>query len=242
MQTGKIHIGTSGWHYHHWKGTFYPAEIKDSDQFALYAKTFNTVEINNSFYRLPLLKTFSEWRDAAPAGFIFAVKASRFFTHAKKLIPDKAGLQKFFNRVERLHEKLGPVLFQLPPQWKINVERLRLFLSELPNGHRYTFEFRNATWYHDDVYRVLHDYNSAFCIYELGGHSSPLEVTADFVYMRLHGPGDKYQGSYSNNDLNAWKKRCIYWQNEGKDVYIYFDNDQQGYAAFNAKTLLKMLR
>lgn len=241
MRKGKIHIGTSGWHYKHWKGTFYPEDIKDKDQFAEYLKTFSTVELNNSFYRLPPPETFESWRKATPAGFIFAVKASRFLTHNKKLIVDKNSIKRLFHSVDKLGKKLGPILFQLPPTWRINAERLATFIAALPIGYRYTFEFREHSWYTEEVYKILTDNNCAFCIYELEHHLSPVLVTADFVYMRLHGPGNKYQGSYSDKTLKEWAGRCKTWQKKGLDVYIYFDNDQEGYAAFNAKDLLSIV-
>ena len=239
-RNGKIYIGTSGWHYKHWKGTFYPGDITDTEQFSYYKKHFNTVEINNSFYKLPTPKTFREWKEAAPARFIFSVKASRFITHMKKLKPDAVSIGKFFNHAGKLEEKLGPVLFQLPPRWKINTERLAAFLERLPAGHRYTFEFRNPSWYEHEVYDLLRQYNCAFCIYHLERHLSPLEVTAGFVYIRLHGPGNKYQGNYTKRALEKWSGYCREWQSDRKDVYVYFDNDQAGYAAFNAQQLLLM--
>jgi uncharacterized protein YecE (DUF72 family) len=241
MQQGRIYIGTSGWNYKHWKGTFYPADVKDSEQFGLYMQTFNTVELNNSFYHLPAIKTFSGWRKAASEGFIFSIKASRYITHMKKLIVDKDSIKKFFSHAGTLKEKMGPVLFQLPPHWKINVERLATFLARLPKGKRYTFEFRNETWYQEQVYELLKKYNCAFCIYELERHLSPFKETANFIYIGLHGPGNKYQGSYSDTALQKWKTRCLKWQENSKDVYIYFDNDQEGFAAFNAQKLLEMI-
>jgi uncharacterized protein YecE (DUF72 family) len=242
MRKGNIHIGTSGWHYKHWKGTFYPPDIKESQQFEAYLRYFDTVELNNSFYMLPSIKTFGNWRKATPPGFIFAVKASRYFTHMKKLIVDKASIRKFFTHVNKLEEKLGPILFQLPPKWKVNAERLKDFIAALPNGYRFTFEFREHSWYNDEVYTILKENNCAFCIYELEYHLSPLEVTADFVYTRLHGPGKKYQGSYKEATLKEWAHRCKQWQKNGKDVFIYFDNDQEGYAAFNAIRLKELVK
>ncbi len=239
---GKIYVGTSGWHYKHWIGTFYPVDTADKNQLAYYQQHFSTVEINNSFYNLPSVKTFDNWRNATPKDFVFSVKGSRFFTHMKKLNVTKADMVKFFRRVDRLKEKLGTILFQLPPGWKVNTERLETFITRLPPHHRYIFEFRNDSWYTDEVYNILSKYNCAFCIYELAGHSTPMLVTADFVYIRLHGPTQqKYQGSYTTTTLKKWASRCIGWTNKGKDVYIYFDNDQAGYAAFNAETLLGLL-
>lgn len=238
---GKIYIGTSGWHYKHWVGAFYPEETKDAGQLAYYMKFFKTVEINNSFYRLPSPETFKDWRKAVPDDFIFSVKASRYITHMKKLKADKEPVSKFFSSAGNLEEKLGPVLFQLPPGWNVNPQRLAAFLPELPQNKRYAFEFRNETWYDEEIYDLLREYHCAFCIYELAGHLSPKEVTADFVYVRLHGPDDKYQGSYRTASLTKWAEQCRQWQQEGKDVYIYFDNDQSGYAAFNAKELTKLV-
>ena len=240
MKKGKIYIGTSGWHYKHWIGTYYPAETKEKDQLSLYCKDFTTVELNNSFYHLPTAKAFKQWAASTPAKFLFAVKGSRYFTHMKKLNVLKSELTRFVKRVHYLGKKTGPILFQLPPTWKVNTERLKQFLSRLPAGDRYVLEFRNASWYTEEVYALLNEYHVAFCIYDLAGHQSPVIVTAHFVYVRLHGPGDKYQGSYHNNVLKKWAKTCKQWQRLGKDVYFYFDNDQSGYAAFNALKLREL--
>lgn len=237
----QIHIGTSGWHYKHWVGTFYPDGTKSAAQFPYYLRFFDTVEINNSFYRLPSKETFAQWRESVPENFTYAVKASRFITHMKKFIDPAATLHNFIENVQALGEKLGVILFQLPPGWKINPQRLAEFLAVLPDGFRYAFEFRNETWYTREIYDMLRHYNCAFCIYELAGHITPFEVTADFVYVRLHGPGGKYQGSYPDEALQIWADKCRKWA-KTKDVYVYFDNDQEGYAAFNAITLQKMVR
>lgn len=238
---GKIHVGTSGWHYKHWIGTFYPEDTKEAEQLGYFVKKFDTVELNNSFYRLPSEETFRNWRKATPAQFVFSVKGSRYITHLKKLKIDKTAIDQFFHHVDHLAEKLGPILFQLPPRWKINKERLADFLAYLPKRYRFTFEFRDQTWYDDGIYALLRKYNCAFCIYQLAGHLSPLTTTADFVYIRLHGSGDKYQGSYNDATLKEWAKRCKEWQKDGKDVYLYFDNDQAGYAAFNAQKINEII-
>jgi uncharacterized protein YecE (DUF72 family) len=237
----RINIGTSGWHYKHWKGTYYPEDIQDKEQFDFYSKHFKTVEINNSFYRLPEATTFKAWRKDAPKGFKFAVKASRFITHMKKLKLDKRSLRLFFSRVQHLEEKLGPILFQLPPKWKLNLERFELFLENLPKGYRFVFEFREPSWNSEKVYALLKKHKCAYCIFELEHYLTPLIVTANFVYVRLHGPGNKYQGSYNTRQLKKWAAYCRDWQKEKKDVYIYFDNDQAGYAAFNAEKLLGLV-
>jgi uncharacterized protein YecE (DUF72 family) len=237
---GKIHIGTSGWHYKHWVGTFYPEKTPPSKQFAYYSKVFKTVELNNPFYRLPTSATFAKWKHESPKDFLFGVKANRYITHMKKLDDVEESLNTFLKHASALENKLGPILFQLPPGWQLNIDRLAAFAKLLPDGPRYTFEFRNPTWYDPRVYSILREKNCAFCIYELAHHLSPIEVTADFVYIRLHGPGNKYQGSYSTRTLNTWAKRILQWQEEGTDTFIYFDNDQAGYAAFNAQKLLEL--
>jgi len=240
MKLGTTYIGTSGWKYRHWEGTFYPSDLKKKDQLKYFTAHFDTVELNNSFYRQPTLQNFQAWQEQAPANFTYAVKANRYFTHLKKLNVARNEILEFLNACLGLEKKLGPILFQLPPKWNINTERLERFLEMLPPEYRYTFEFRNPSWYHDEVFTLLKKYNCAFCIYDLAGHQSPIVATADFVYIRLHGPGEKYQGSYSRSALERWAKMCNVWLNEKKDVYIYFDNDQEGYAAFNALEIKKI--
>lgn len=235
-----IHIGTSGWSYKHWRGTFYPEEIKVKDHFSYYVKHFNTVEINNTFYSLPLEETFINWKKNVPEDFIYVIKAYRNITHLKKLRDPSASLPPFFDRVRLLDNKLGPIIFQLPPYLKLNMEVFKTFLKALPKGYRYVFEFRNPDWYKNEVYQLLKKYNCAFCIYELAGHLSPFEITADFIYLRLHGPGNKYQGSYSDETLQKWAEQCYDWSNT-KEVFVYFDNDEKGYAAFNAIRLRELI-
>jgi uncharacterized protein YecE (DUF72 family) len=238
---GKIYIGTSGWSYKHWMGTFYPPGTKQKDRFPYYQKFFKTVELNSPFYHLPLRQTFEKWKEDVPNDFIYAVKASRFITHMKKLNDAGDSLTRLLDNASGLDEKLSIILFQLPPKWEINVERFKTFLEKLPKGNRYTFEFRDQTWYREEIYSLLREFNCAFCIYELAGHVSPIEITANYVYVRLHGPGDKYQGSYTDEVLAEWAGRCKDWSESGKDVYVYFDNDQEGYAAFNAIRLQELI-
>ena len=233
----EVRIGTSGWHYKHWLGPFYPQGLPAKNMLAWYMQRFDTVELNNSFYHLPTTQTFMTWRESTPASFCFAVKGSRFITHRKKLKDPSEALARFLEPVESLGTKLGPILFQLPPRWSRNVERLSAFLEALPSSHRYTFEFRDPSWHDPAVYRALRRHNSAFCMYELDGFESPHELTADFAYVRLHGPGRKYQGDYSSKQLRDWADRIADWREELDAVYVYFDNDQAGYAAKNAEEL-----
>jgi len=240
--TCDVRIGTSGYHYKHWVGTFYPPKTPASRMLAYYVRHFDTLELNNSFYRLPTIAAFESWRDATPKNFVYAVKASRFITHNKKLKDPENALDNILPRAEHLGKKLGPVLFQLPPKWKLNLERLEGLLEVLPRDHRYAFEFRELSWMTPEVNRLLERYNAAFCIYELAGYHSPFDVTADFAYVRLHGPGaGKYQGSYSHAQLRAWAKRIQEWAKTLKAVYVYFDNDQAGYAAQNALELKQVV-
>jgi len=237
-----IRIGTSGFHYKHWKGPFYPAKMPASDMLGFYTRHFDTVELNNSFYRLPPATEFECWREGSPENFVFAVKASRFITHNKKLKDPETAVDNLLPRAARLGSKLGPILFQLPPKWRVNPERLRNLLLILPRELRYTFEFRELSWITPEIFAILSEFNSAFCIYELAGYHSPLAITADFTYVRLHGPErGKYQGSYSEQRLSEWARQIERWARDRKAIYLYFDNDQAGYAAANALRLKQMI-
>jgi uncharacterized protein YecE (DUF72 family) len=237
----QIRIGTSGWHYKHWVGKFYPSGLPASRMFEFYQRYFDTVELNNSFYRLPTFEAFAGWRDAAPETFLFAVKGSRFLTHNKKLKEPEQALQNLLPRAEVLGQKLGPILFQLPPKWKLNLERLDYFLQVLPKVHDYTFEFREPTWHDEKVYEILRRHNAAYCIHELAGFHTPILRTADFTYVRLHGPGGKYQGCYEEEKLAEWAERIVQWSRQLRGIYVYFDNDDSGFAARNALELKQLV-
>ena len=240
LMPAAVHIGTSGWHYKHWVGKFYPGKTSASRMLSYYVTCFDTVEINNSFYRLPSETALDQWRESTPGGFLFAMKASRFLTHMKKLKDPEQGLANFMPRADILGRKLGPILFQLPPWWECNEERLESFLMALPRGHRYSFELRNAGWHNERIYRLLRKHNAAFCIFDLAGFQSTLELTANFTYIRLHGPGSAYQGSYSREALKEWAARIREWERSLKHIYVYFDNDQEAFAARNALTLKEL--
>lgn len=236
-----IHVGTSGWHYQHWKGTFYPEDLPDKHLFTHYTKKFQTAEINNTFYQMPGKETFIQWRDSAPDDFMFSVKASRYITHMKKLKDPHEPVSNFIDGVAMLREKLGPILFQLPPKWHFNLERLNDFLDALPEDYRYTFEFRDPTWFGEQTTVMLAQKAAAFCIYDFEGRQSPLAVTADFVYVRLHGPDGAYKGRYDDKALTDWAEFFKARADEGKEVFCYFDNDERGYAAQNALKLNELL-
>lgn len=238
---GSIHIGTSGWHYKHWRGPFYPANLGPAGFLEFYVRRFHSVEINNSFYRLPTEQALETWRDTVPGGFIFAVKGSRYITHMKKLKEPERSLAPFLERVAVLGDKLGPILFQLPPHWNFERERLEAFLTALPGTRRFTLELRDQTWINDRTLDLLARHGVAFCIYELSGYRSPREVTTDFVYIRLHGPGGPYQGLYGREALKDWAGAIGNWSRQGREVFCYFDNDQAGFAAQDARDLEEML-
>lgn len=235
------HIGTSGWHYDHWKGPFYPEDLPNTGFLENYTQHFSTAEVDNSFYRLPNEKTRDAWRKNVPEDFVFAVKASRYLTHMKKLKDPGEPLDRLLRRVSALEDKLGPILFQLPPNWKVNAERLEGFLGSLPEDYRYAFEFRDVSWFDDEIYALLTEYGAAFCIYDLNGRTSPKEVTADFVYVRLYGPEGPYRGRYGAEALSGWAGACSRWTKEGKEIYCYFDNDEAGYAPQDALRLQQMM-
>lgn len=234
-------VGTSGWVFKGWKGPFYPEDMPEREFFAFYARRFRTVEINNSFYHLPADTTYEKWRQAAPKDFIYSVKASRYITHIKRLKEPEETLEKFMDGVALLKGKLGPILVQLPPNFGCDMERLKEFLNALPKRRRYAMEFRNPSWFAPEVYDALRKRNVALVVSDMAGHESPREATADFVYIRLHGPVGKYGGSYTDKQLSVWTGAIAQWKAAGKDVFCYFDNDEKGHAPENAASLQKML-
>lgn len=240
---GQIYIGTSGWVYEGWKNSFYPEGLPSKDFMSFYVDQFRTTEINTSFYHLPKPESVRKWAKTAPFDFIFSVKASRYITHMKRLKDPKEPLHKFFKNMKPLGKKAGPYLFQLPPSFKINLERLETFLKALPPSKRKqsTIEFRHKSWLVDDTYDLLRDYNCVLCISDLAGFQTPEVVTGDFVYWRLHGPEKAYQGSYNSQKLSAYAKKFRGHMKDGRDVYCYFDNDQKACAPHDAQRLIKIL-
>lgn len=238
MVSSPIVIGTSGWHYAHWRGPFYPDDLPVGEWLSFYAQRFVTVEINNSFYHLPTAETLQSWANDTPPGFTFAAKASRYMTHMKKLKDAEPALTTFLDRMEMLGDKLGPILVQLPPHWRCDLERLESFLVLLPAGRRFAFELRDSSWQTPAVMDLLTHYRAANCVFDLDGVQSPLTLTTDFAYVRLHGPGGPYEGCYDHHALSVWAERLRAWQTDlTGGAYVYFDNDQAGYAARNALEL-----
>jgi uncharacterized protein YecE (DUF72 family) len=240
---GSIRIGTSGWSYPHWRGPFYPRELRSADWLGYYVARFDTVELNNSFYQLPKVESLLAWREAVPEGFTFAVKGSRFITHMKKLKDPETATRPFFERIALLEGKLGPILWQLPPRWGVDVPRFQHFLDVLPAGYPYAFEFRDPSWYDDRIFALLAERHHGFCIYDLAGHQSPILETSRLIYVRLHGPSHlKYHGSYRDEALAAWAERLVGWASQGREVWVYFDNDTAGHAPHDARRLLELIR
>jgi len=243
-----IRIGCSGWQYRHWRRDFYPAELRQSEWFEFYAAHFDTVEINNSFYRLPDAETFARWREQAPQSFLYSVKASRYLTHMKKLKDAGDPLDRFFSNARELGRRLGPVLFQLPPRWPINLERFEAFLvaldqctralrsSGFSRRLRYVVEFREPSWYDDRVFALMRRHRVAVCLHDMKGSASTKLVVGPFIYVRFHGR-TKYAGRYSDEHLDEWADWLAEHASQGTDVYAYFNNDVGGHAPRDAARL-----
>jgi uncharacterized protein YecE (DUF72 family) len=238
---GTARIGCSGWQYRHWRGNFYPPAVPQKRWFEHYATIFDTVEINNSFYRLPEASTFADWAARAPASFLFAVKASRFLTHMKKLKDPEEPVERFFSRARSLRRHLGPVLYQLPPGWKLDRARLEHFLQILPRGVRHVLEFREPSWYTDDVYALLERHRVSLCIHDMPGSATGRLRVGPAVYVRFHGASGRYDGSYPDARLEEWAAWLDDQLNAGADVYAYFNNDVGGHAPRNAVVLRRLL-
>jgi len=231
--TGVAHIGCSGWVYKDWRGRFYPRELKTAEWFGYYAQHFDTVEINNSFYRLPTPQAMEAWERQAPPGFTYALKLGQFGSHRKKLKDADSGwLENHLDRVYRLGKHLGPNLVQLPPRWKRNAARLDEFLSLAPRNIRWAVEARDPSWLHDEVYDVLRRHQAALCVHDLID-DHPWIRTTDWSYVRFHGPRATtlaYHGRYGPVRLGKYAKRMEEWLADGADVYAYFNNDSHGNA------------
>ncbi|MCV0403602.1 MAG: DUF72 domain-containing protein [Chloroflexi bacterium] len=239
--SGRIRIGTSGWEYRHWDGAFYPPELPRERRLEFYAERFETVELNNPFYRLPEGEVFARWGERVPGRFRFAVKASRYLTHVKRLRDPEEPLDRFWSRARRLDERLGPVLYQLPPRWKLNVERLAHFLERVPREPQ-AIEFRDRRWYALPMRPLLEGAAVALCLHDMPGSTPrPLPV-GPFVYVRFHGSGSRYGGRYSSQRLTAWADRMAGWAGDGRDVWAYFNNDERAHAVRDAERLREMVQ
>ncbi|MFL5735490.1 MAG: DUF72 domain-containing protein [Chloroflexia bacterium] len=237
----RIWIGCSGYVYKHWRGVFYPQDLPESKWLSHYAQYFPTVELNNTHYILPSEQTFEGWRERSPEGFLFAVKASRFLTHMKKLKDPQEPLARLFERAELLGPKLGPVLYQLPPRWYFNPERLQTFLEALPAGYQHALEVREPGWLNPEFFSMLEQHSVAFCLASLPHYQTPVQATAPFVYIRFHGSGEMYYYNYTPEELTYWRDIILGFAREGRDVYAYFNNDPNAWAVANALELTRLI-
>lgn len=242
MPESDIRIGTSGWHYADWWGPFFPKEVRKKDALGYYASQFCATELNAPFYRSPSLKAVQNWYDQTPEDFRFAWKGPRYISHFKRLLCDDYSLELLELRLSGLKHKLGPVLFQLPPQFHANAGRLDAFLGRLHSKHRYSFEFRHPTWYCDDVFSTLRRrHNAALCISDHADAPAPREVTSKWTYIRLHGTSGRYHGSYSDEALRDWANFISDCRAHGRDVWCFFDNDMKSAAPGDAVRLRETL-
>lgn len=238
----KLLVGTSGYVYPHWRnGVFYPEGLPQKEELEYYSQHFDTVELNNPFYRLPEAKTFSNWAKRVPENFIFTVKVSRFITHIKKLKQCQEPWQTFLERSVNLKEKLGPFLFQLPPNWHKDLDQLKEFIEMVKvtdKKYRYVFEFRHPSWFSEDVYQIFKKQkNISLCLADSPQWPFKEIITGNFVYIRMHGGKVLYSSNYSEKELKEWAEKIKKWLKQKLDVYVYFNNDAMGYAVGNAKTL-----
>jgi uncharacterized protein YecE (DUF72 family) len=235
-------VGTSGWSYDHWAGVLYPRGASSLERLDAYAREFDTVEVNNTFYRWPKDEVFATWRERTPEGFVFTIKASRGLTQFRKLNDPDAWLERMESGLARLERKRGVLLFQLPPHFACDLERLDAFLGRV-EGRRVAVEFRHPSWEREETYQVLERHGAAYCVMSGANLPCVLRATADFVYVRLHGPDAQhmYAGSYSEGDLRWWADRVGEWRSQGRDVYAYFNNDGDGHAVRNALRLRELV-
>lgn len=238
----RVLIGTSGWHYASWRGPFFPKGVTLKEQLRYYAGQFDTTELNGVFYRTPTPEAVEAWRAQTGRDFVFAWKASKFITHWKRLSGRSVNsLELLEDRISRLGGKAGPILFQLPPQFEADADRLAAFFKLLSRKRRYSFEFRHPSWYQPRILRMLADENISLCLSDHHDAPAPWKRTADFVYVRGHGPGGRYHGHYTKATLAQWARRIKSWKRQGCDVFVYFDNDQKSAAPADAQALKQLL-
>ena len=260
MKQGKLFIGTSGWNYSGWREIFYPENLKSQDFLRFYSSQFKTVEVNYSFYHLPKPTTCIKWYNQTPKDFVFSVKASRFITHIKRLKGVKISWRKFLENALNLKEKLGPILFQFPPNFKAteeNIKRLKNFLSisrgrtspklssilggSTSKNLKWAFEFRHPSWCEEKIYKLLRKNKVGWVIADSSRYPKAEAVTADFIYIRMHGPKELFASKYPRKEIKNLASKIKKWLKQDLDVYVYFNNDAMGYAVENAKALIALV-
>jgi uncharacterized protein YecE (DUF72 family) len=240
-KSSTIRIGTSGWHYDHWIGRFYPEKMRKENWLEYYAQHFDTVEINNTFYHMPREQTMSNWRDKVPADFLFAVKASRYITHIKKLHNTAEEVARFFALADLLGSRLGPILYQLPPNLHKNLERLDEFILSLPKRDSAVFEFRDKSWYDQETFDLMNRRGVALCVHDMGDKAPPRLVTGGLAYVRFHGTDGRYAGNYPDHVLHDWADWLLAQIPNVRAIYAFFNNDISGHALNNARTLRQIM-
>jgi uncharacterized protein YecE (DUF72 family) len=238
----RVRIGCSGWVYQHWRGLFYPADLPAKRWFEFYADEFDTVEIYHSFSRLPKPETFDAWRRQTPDGFRYAVKAQRYVTQATKLKDGEETVPRIMSPIRHLGPTLGPVLYQLPPRFKLNLERLDSFLRVVPKDVTNVFEFRDPSWYDDAMFALLERHGASFVAHDMPGSKSPRLAVGPIAYARFHGGTGKYSGRYPDKVLTEWADWIAGQVREGRPVWAYFNNDAHAHAIHDAQTLRAMAR
>lgn len=238
-----VRIGTSGWSYTHWNGVLYRPGLPAGQRLQVYASEFDTVELNASFYRWPPAYRYAQWRERLPRGFAMSVKAPRGLTHARKLFSPEEWVERMSAGWHELGDARGVMLVQLPPAMERDDERLAYFLDRLPPTMPTTVEFRHPSWDTDEVYDLLARHHAAYCVMSGANLPCVLRATTDFVYVRFHGPSHDqlYAGSYSDDDLAWWADRIAEWRGSGLGVWAYFNNDGEGHAVRNARTLKQLV-
>ena len=231
-----VRIGSSGWEYKHWAGRFYPRDLSRDRWLEHYAAEFDTVELNNSFYRLPDADQFAAWGRRVPKDFAFAVKASRYLTHLKRLRDPKEPLARLWSRARRLGRRLGPMLYQLPPRWTPDHERLGAFLDAVP-PHPQAVEFRDRRWYGNPTFDLLERADVALCLHDMQGSATGRMVVGPFIYVRFHFGTQKYGGRYEDARLDEWAEFLASQARAGLPIFAYFNNDVGGHAPRDAVRL-----
>lgn len=243
MKKKKLHIGTSGFHYKDWSGRFYPKNLKSNEWLAYYSKHFKTVELNSTFYRTPIDSIVRHWLKNTPEDFLFTIKASRLITHFLRLRHSEEALKNFLKVLKPFEKakKLGCVLYQLPPNFKKNREILENFLKKIPKKYTNVFEFRHESWNDEEIFALLKKYRCTYCIVSSGTLLTHYQTTTQTVYIRFHGPQEIYSSKYSTSELKKWTEKIQDFLRNGKEVYVYFNNDVQAFAVENAKKIEEML-
>ena len=239
----KIYVGTSGYNYTHWINKFYPKDVPQKMWLEFYTQTFNSVELNVTFYRLPKDTVFQGWHKRTPRNFRFVIKGSRFITHIKRLRDCKEPLKLFMQRAAHLKNKLACILWQTPPNLSYDASIIKSFITHLKKWpqYLYSFEFRNESWFNEELYSIFKENNINLCIADSLRYPSKNILTSTFVYLRFHGKEDLYRSKYSLKELKEWADKTKIWMKGKNKLFAFFNNDYQGFAVENALQFTKLI-